>query len=367
MSISTYAAEIIIQFTLHPSHLYTSAISVIVVNWNRRELLRRCLQSLAGQEGIAAFDVILVDNGSSDGSAEMAETDFGSTGRLTLRVLRNASNRGFCAANNQAIAASNSPFVALLNNDAEAAAGWLAALRSVFEGRPDVGMAASKILVYEDPTRIDKVGHLIYPDGQNRGRGSGQRDTGQFDAVEEVLWPDGCAAMYRRAMLDEIGGFDEDFFAYADDAELGLRARIAGWKCLYTPHAVVRHHRGSSLGIVSVRRLELIERNRILLATKLFPWSLLWLNGAYYLARLGAGAWAATTGRGEAARFPGARGKLMIAAALLKGGISAMALLPRMLLKRRDLRRIRKLKPRDVRRLLLAHRITLREISEQAI
>jgi GT2 family glycosyltransferase len=77
--------------------------------------------------------------------------------------------------------------------------------------------------------RIDKAGHLIFPDGQNRGRGSGALDRGQFDREEEVLWPDGCAAMYRKEMLDEIGGFDEDFFAYGDDAELGLRARIAGW------------------------------------------------------------------------------------------------------------------------------------------
>ena len=90
-------------------------------------------------------------------------------------------------------------------------------------------MAASKVLVWQDPTIIDKAGHLIYPDGQNRGRGSGEIDRGQYDQIEEVLWPDGCAAMYRKAMLDEIGGFDEDFFAYADDAELGLRARIAGW------------------------------------------------------------------------------------------------------------------------------------------
>ncbi len=130
--------------------------------------------------------------------------------------------------------------------------------------RPDIGMAASKVLVWEDPTRIDKVGHLIFPDGQNRGRGSGALDRGQFDREEEVLWPDGCAAMYRKEMLDEIGGFDEDFFAYGDDAELGLRARIAGWKCIYAPGAVVRHHRGSTLGKGSARRLALIERNRVL-------------------------------------------------------------------------------------------------------
>ena len=180
-------------------------------------------------------------------------------------------------------------------------------------------MAASKILVWEDPRRIDKAGHLMYPDGQNRGRGSGQLDHGQFDRIEETLWPDGCAAMYRRAMLDEIGGFDEEFFAYADDAELGLRGRIAGWTCLYAPGAVVRHHRGATLGLGSARRLTLIERNRVLLVVKLFPWNLLWANGAYYLARMAAGLWAALRNGGNCAAIQGPAGKLSAATALLRG------------------------------------------------
>jgi GT2 family glycosyltransferase len=339
---------------------------VVVVNWNRKSLLRECLRSLARQRDVD-FEVILVDNGSADGSADMAESDFSRTGILNLRIVRNTENRGFCAGNNQGIALSRGVLIALLNNDAEASPDWLRSLATAFEGRPEIGMAASKVLVYEDPTRIDKVGHLIYPDGQNRGRGAGERDCGQYDRVEEVLWPDGCAAMYRRAMLDEIGGFDEDFFAYADDAELGLRARIAGWRCLYIPEAVVRHHRGASLGLLSARRLELIERNRILLAAKLFPWSLLCLNGVYYTARMGAGAWAAVRGRGEAARFPGLGGKLKIATALLKGGLSALVLAPKMLRKRRDLRDFRKLSSAEVRRLILSNRISLREISENAI
>jgi GT2 family glycosyltransferase len=342
------------------------AISVVVLNWNRKNLLRECLRSLARQAD-ADFEVILVDNGSQDGSADMAESEFGRTGMLNLQILRNKENKGFCAANNQGITLSRGGLIALLNNDAEAAPGWLRALAKAFEGRPEIGMAASKVLVYEDSTRIDKVGHLIYPDGQNRGRGAGERDRGQYDRVEEVLWPDGCAAMYRRAMLDEIGGFDEDFFAYADDAELGLRARIAGWRCLYIPEAVVRHHRGASLGLLSARRLELIERNRILLAAKLFPWSLLCLNGVYYSARMAGGLWAAVRGRGEASRFPGLGGKFRIAAALLKGGLSALRLAPKMLRKRRDLRSFRKLSPAQVRRLILSHRISLREISENAI
>ena len=227
-------------------------------------------------------------------------------------------------------------------------------------------MAASKILVWEDPRIIDKVGHLIYPDGQNRGRGTGQFDQGQFDRVEETLWPDGCAAMYRRAMLDEVGGFDEDFFAYADDAELGLRGRIAGWTCLYAPGAVVRHHRGATLGLGSARRLTLIERNRVLLVVKLFPWNLLWVNGAYYLARIGAGLVAALRNRGELRRYSGTQGKLQAAMALLRGTVSALPLIPRMLRKRWAFRPKHRLTPRQIRSLLLRHRISLRELSEQA-
>jgi GT2 family glycosyltransferase len=340
---------------------------VIVVTWNRRNLLQLCLQSLTRQDLNQTFEVVVVDNGSDDGSPEMVLTEYGKSTRVHVKLIRNRENRGFCAANNQGFAASDAEFVALLNNDAEAEPHWLASLVSAFENRPEVGMAASKILVHEDPRRIDKAGHLIYPDGQNRGRGSGELDRGQYDRIEEVLWPDGCAAMYRRAMLDEIGGFDEDFFAYADDAELGLRARIAGWKCLYVPEAVVRHHRGATLGVQSSRRLELIERNRVLLAAKLFPWSLLWLNGVYYAMRLGAGLWAAITGQGEVGKFRGFGGKMQVGLAMLKGDLAALALLPRMLAKRRDVDAIRKLSPREVKRLILDHRISLKQLMRQAV
>jgi GT2 family glycosyltransferase len=206
----------------------------------------------------------------------------------------------------------------------------------------------------------------MYPDGQNRGRGTGQLDQGQFNQVEETLWPDGCAALYRRAMLDEIGGFDEEFFAYADDAELGLRGRIAGWTCLYAPEAVVRHHRGATLGLDSARRITLIERNRVLLAVKLFPWNLIWVNGAYYLARIGAGLWAALRNHGELRHYSGTRSKLSAAMALARGTLSAIPLIPSMLRKRRAFRSKHRLTPRQIRSLLLRHRISLREISREA-
>ena len=341
-----------------------AVVSVVIANWNRKELLRACLVSL-GRQTHGSFEVVVVDNGSADGSAALVE-EMAKSYPVPLRLIANSTNQGFCAANNQGMFSTGSELVALLNNDAEAEPDWLEALERVIRSDKDVGMAASKVLVWEDPTRIDKCGHLIYPDGQNRGRGSGQIDHGQFDRTEEVLWPDGCAAMYRRAMLEDVGGFDEDFFAYADDAELGLRARWAGWRCLYTPDAVVRHHRGATLGLGSARRLTLIERNRVLLAVKLFPWSLLWANGAFLLARIGAGMWAAVRSRGEMRHYPGMGGKFTAALALLRGMAQAIPRIPAMLRKRRALREKRRLTSRQIRRLLLANRIGLRELSESA-
>jgi len=136
----------------------------VVVNWNRKDYLRACLRSLASQT-FGDFEVIVVDNASADGSAEMVEREFASAGSLRIRLIRNAENRGFCAANNQGFAASRSPLVALLNNDAEADPHWLGEMVRVIEERPEAGMIACKSLIWDDPSRIDKAGHLIYPAG----------------------------------------------------------------------------------------------------------------------------------------------------------------------------------------------------------
>lgn len=345
------------QSEFHPS------ASVVIVNLNRREMLVACLASLRVQS-LRGFEVVVVDNGSADGSAE-AVRRFDAGGTFSIRVVENSENRGFCGGNNQGIAASRGELVALLNNDAEAEASWLESLRAPFQD-PAVGMTASKILVWEDPGRIDKAGHLMYPDGQNRGRGTGEIDRGQYDREEEVLWPDGCAAMYRRSMLEEIGGFDEDFFAYADDAELGLRARVAGWRCVYVPGAVVRHHRGATLGLASPRRLELIERNRALLAVKHFPPGMLAAVPLWWTLRVGAGIVAALRGRGETRRFPGAAGKWVLARSILRANLEAAKMVPSMLRKRQELRRIRRLDGKQIRELLLRHRISLKALTEQA-
>lgn len=332
-------------------------VSVVVVNWNRADLLALCLESLRGQN-YRDFELIVVDNGSSDGSLDVVQRFDAPVPKLIV----NSENRGFCAANNQGIAEAAGEYVVLLNNDAEADPAWLEALVRAADADPTIGMAASKILVAEDPGLIDKVGHLIYPDGQNRGRGHGERDRGQYDQPEETAWPDGCAALYRAKMLTEIGGFDEQFFAYADDAELGLRGRIAGWRAVYAPDAVVRHRRGETLGRYSERRLFLIERNRVWLAAKLFPLRMWPAVPVYSLLRLGAGAISALNGRGDAAHAAAQLSLPRLLQCLVRANAAALAGLPEILRKRRGVRSFSRLSAAEIAALLRRHRISLAEL-----
>jgi len=336
-------------------------VSTVIVNWNRKELLRACLDALRRQT-FQNLEVIVVDNGSTDGSAEMlAGPEF-----RCVRCIRNTENRGFCAANNQGVRQARGEYVALLNNDAEPDPRWIEELVRVLDAHPDAGMAASKILFYDDPGVIDKAGHLIFPDGQNRGRGTGERDTGQYERLEETAWPDGCAALYRRSLLEELGGFDEDFFAYADDAELGLRARIAGWRCLYVPTAVVRHRVGSTLGPYSEQRLFLIERNRVWLAAKLFPWRLLVWNPFYFGLRAAASVFAACRGRGELRRAASSISAIRLLQCMLKANWAALRGLPAMLRKRRSVDAIRKLSSAEVARTIRRFQIPLADLASKS-
>lgn len=338
-------------------------VSVVVVNWNGQDVIAGCLTSLATQI-FADFEVIVVDNGSTDGSIALLDSS-----PLPIRLIRNTENKGFCGANNQGIDSARGKYVALLNNDAEADPAWLAALvDAIGQGsEPPCGMVASKILLFDDRTRIDKVGHLIYPDGQNRGRGSGEIDSGQYDELEETLWPDGCAALYSADMLRQIGGFDEDFFAYADDAELGLRGRIAGWRAVYAPKAVVYHRGGSTLGRYSARRLFLIERNRIWLVAKLFPLRLWPLTPYYFLRRSLAMALAHSSEEGEAFAATRQMSVLALIQCIAKANAAALWGLPRMIRKRSATSKFRKLSNGEIQALLRRYRIPLEDLARKSV
>ena len=333
-------------------------VSVVIANLNRRDLLEQCLSSIWKQT-FTNFEVIVVDNGSSDGSAAFLR----SINNPKLRIVELPVNRGFAGGCNAGIAIAQGRLIATLNNDAEADPRWLDQLVRGMESRPDIGMCASKILLHGDRDRIDKVGHLMYPDGLNHGRGSGEPDQGQYEKPEEVLFPDGAAAIYRRKMLDEVGLFDEAFFAYGDDADLGLRGRLAGWGCIYVPTAVVYHLHSATAGEFSPLKAFLIERNRIFVLVKLFPPILVLVSPFFTLMRFLFHAYGAIFMVGSSGRYAadGSRGGLFTA--ILKAYWSGLKHMPAMWRSRRKIRRFIRLSNRDFISLLWRHRITLRALT----
>ncbi|HYR90741.1 MAG TPA: glycosyltransferase family 2 protein [Terriglobia bacterium] len=334
------------------------AVSVIIVNLNRRDLLGRSLESLWKQT-LSDFEVIVVDNASSDGSLELLQ----SLGDARLQVVALSSNKGFAGGCNAGIARAKGLYIATLNNDAEAEPRWLEELVAGIESNPGVGMCASKILFHGDRNRIDKAGHLIYPDGLNHGRGSGEPDRGQFERREEVLFPDAAAALYRREMLDIIGLFDEHFFAYGDDADVGLRGRLAGWTCLYIPTAVVYHVHSATAGEFSPLKAFLIERNRIWVAVKTFPLSLLLASPFFTLVRFAYHAYGSLFLVGSSGQYAAECSRTQLALMILKAYWSGLKSLPEMWRSRRKIRRFARLSNRDFTDLIRKHRITLRALT----
>lgn len=237
-------------------------VSVIVVNWNGKYLIGPCLESLRRQT-FRDFKVIVVDNGSRDGSPEFVDSNFPEVFQVRL-----TENTGFTGGNNIGIRAAEGEYIALLNNDARAEENWLRALVWSADRHPRAGMFASKILSPQG--LIDSAGCLLYPDGIGYCRGRGEQDRGQFDQLDFVAFPSGCAALYRRAMLDAVDLFDDSFFMYCEDVDLGLRGRAAGWECLYVPWAVVIHLFSQSSSAYSLKKLFHVELNRLRVMRKNF-------------------------------------------------------------------------------------------------
>lgn len=241
-------------------------VSVIVLNWNGKEVIFECLDSLLGQT-YRSREIVLVDNGSTDGSLALLRERYGSS----VTIVANPSNVGFAEGCNIGIRASKGEFIALLNSDATAEPFWLEELVRGLQRDPLVGMCASKIYLSGPDRVIDNTGQVITRDGLGRARGRLEKDEGQYENISEVLCPSGCAGLYRRSLLEEIGSFDRRFFAYADDIDIGLRGRLMGLKCLYIPTAVAHHRLSASLGSFSSLKVYLVERNRLWVLIKCFP------------------------------------------------------------------------------------------------
>ncbi|MBI3607902.1 MAG: glycosyltransferase family 2 protein [Nitrospirae bacterium] len=328
--------------------------SVIVLNWNGEALLAECVDSLLAQT-YPRLEVIVVDNASSDRSVAVLGNRYGEK----IRLIVNDANLGFAAGNNVGIAASKGAYVLLINNDAVADARWVAALVREAEADHRVGMCASKILTYDDPDRIDSVGLLLSRDGLGRGRGRLQRDAGRFNRPDDALVPSGCAALYRRAMLDQIGLFDEAFFMYCEDLDLGLRGRLAGWRCRFAPDAVVRHRYSASAGRYSLRKVFLVERNRVWVMAKSFPVSALALSPIWTIGRLAWQAYAGWQGQGGTGRALEGGSAWALAMTVGRAWLAAARGLPAMLRKRRP----DHVSLADFRRWLRDHGVSVREVA----
>ncbi len=280
--------------------------SVVVPNFNGRRWLPGCLDSLAAQT-LAPTEVVVVDNGSSDGSAALA------SGRPGVRVVELGRNLGFAAAANRGIGSVETESVALVNTDVVLAADWLERMEAALGSAPDVGAVACKMVDLEDPSVLYDAGDVLRRDGVCEQRGRFERDDGSFDEPGEVFAASAGAALYRRGAVLDVGGFDERFFLYLEDVDLGLRLRLAGWRCRYEP-AVARHAGEGSAPAGGPTAWTWVERNTLLLAAKAFP--LRWAPQVLY--RQAGWAWHALRERRLRAHLSGAVRALPLLAAMVR-------------------------------------------------
>jgi GT2 family glycosyltransferase len=334
----------------------TKIISVIIVNLNGEKYLGDCLGSLASQT-FRDFEVIVVDNGSTDGSLDLIKKDF-----PWVRVVPLADNTGFAKGNNTGFAVASSRYMVTLNNDTIADSNWLKALYEAAEADASVGMVASKIFLGRAGKELDSAGMLIYPDGMSRQRGRGETDNGQFDSIREVLFPSACAALYRGDMLKDIGWFDEDFFSYCEDADLGLRARLAGWKAVFAPRATVRHLYSQTGGKYSRFKAYHIERNRFWVLLKDLPLSFILLFPVYTLWRYVVQIYGLLSGKGSVARFAEGSGGFSLLGVVFRAWYGAIAGLPAALKKRKRIWSSKRRSVKDYKELLNMNSITAAEL-----
>lgn len=311
----------------------TPLVSVIIPNWNGSRFLPTCLDSLLKQS-YQPLEVIVVDNDSQDESKFLLREEY-----TWVRLIELAQNRGFTGACNAGLAVAKGEIVALLNNDTELDPGWAAALVNAFSRHPDVGSVASKMLLFDKRDHIHTAGDYFTVDGRAGNRGVWQPDGPAFAEELYVFSACGGSSAYRRAMLDEIGTLDDDFFFSLEDVDLGWRAQLAGWRCLYTPHAIVYHHLSATGGGTTASFYD--GRNLIWVIAKNLP-TPLWrqYGGRILRAQLRLAVEALQAWRGAAAR------------ARLRGMIAGIVGIPAQLRKRREVQALRRVSVQAIEQVL---------------
>jgi GT2 family glycosyltransferase len=252
-------------------------ISVIIVNYNGKKFLSDCLSSLLCQSYFP-FEVIMIDNASNDGSVEYTNKNF-----PQVNVIVQSSNRGFAGGTNAGIRVAKGEFILTLNNDTIVDPQMLKEIVRPMLAESCVGVCGSKMLLSDG--RINSTAICISRSGAAWDRGMGEPDDGQYDDAEEVFGSCAGAALYRKAMFDEIGLFDEDFFLYMEDVDLAFRARLSGWKCIYVPTARVVHFHGGTAAPESDLSVFFGNRNILWYVFKDLPLRLLLVSIPWIIGR----------------------------------------------------------------------------------
>ena len=290
-------------------------ISVIIPNWNGAAHLPECLAALHAQTD-RDFEVLVVDNNSTDESLRLLAAR-----HSAVRVIALQHNAGFTGACNAGLSAAFGSLLVLLNNDTAAAPDWLAEVRAAFARNPNAGSVASRMLLYDKRDTLHTAGDLFGSDGMPANRGVWQRDTGQY-SEGEVFSACGGSAAYRRSMLEETGLLDERFFFSCEDVDLGWRAQLRDWRCVYAPRAIVYHKLASTGGGPTASYYD--GRNSIHVLVKDLP-GIVWRRHWHSIMRrqLQLALQALRSWRGAAAR------------ARLRGQLAGIAAVPAMLAARR--------------------------------
>lgn len=258
------------------NHAYTPdrpPVAVIILNWNGEKLLREYLPQVIANTDPEVARIIVADNGSTDASRRILQKEFAGVETLLFD-----ENYGFAEGYNRALAATRYPYTVLLNSDVAPAPGWANALYGFMESHPDTGACQPKLLSYTEPDKFEYAGasggyidRNGYPYCRGRIFADCETDTGQYDSETEIFWASGAALMVRTALYIETGGLDPGFFAHMEEIDLCWRIRLAGFRIMAVPSAVVYHLGGGSLPASNPRKTYLNFRNNLLMLHKNLP------------------------------------------------------------------------------------------------